>query len=69
MENLTNLRYANDTVLIAGSIDDLQKILNKVVTASENLGLELNARKTKYMVIDKEQSLTNVLPNSTMPLG
>ena len=49
---INNLRYADDTVLIAGSIEDLQNILNKVVTPSENLGLHLNARKTKYMVID-----------------
>jgi len=38
---INTLRYADDTVLIAGSIDDLQKILNKVVTASENLSLNL----------------------------
>jgi len=58
---INNLRYADDTVLIARSIEDLQKILNKVVTASENLSLNFNVRKTKYMVIDKEQNPTNVL--------
>ncbi|KAL4104588.1 hypothetical protein QTP88_019882 [Uroleucon formosanum] len=65
---INNLRYADDTVLIAGSIEDLQKILNKVVTASENLGLNLNAQKTKYMVIDKEQIPTNVLRLKNVPL-
>jgi len=55
--------------LIAGSTKYLQKILNKVVIARENLGLNLNARKTKFMVITKEQSPTNVLrlKDSTMP--
>jgi hypothetical protein len=65
---INNLRYADDTVLIAGSIEDLQKILNKVTTARENLGLNLNARKTKYMVIDKEQNPTNVLRLKNVPL-
>jgi hypothetical protein len=65
---INNLRYADDTVLIAGSIEDLQKILNKVTTASENLGLNLNARKTKYMVIDKEQNPTNFLRLKNVPL-
>jgi hypothetical protein len=35
--------------------------MNKVVTVNENLGLNLNTQKTKYMVIDKEQSPKNVL--------
>lgn len=67
--NIMNiLRYADDIVLIASSIEDLQKILNKVVAASENLGLSLNVWKTKYMVIDKEQRLTNVLRFKNTPL-
>jgi len=65
---INNLRYADDTVLIAGSIENLQKILNKVVTAIVNLGLNLNARKTKYMVIDKEQNPTNMIRLKNVPL-
>lgn len=39
---INNPRYADDTVLITGSTKDLQKILNKVVTTGEDLGLYLN---------------------------
>lgn len=36
---INNLRYEHDTVLMAGSIEPLQNIPNKVVTISENFGL------------------------------
>uniref|UniRef100_A0A2S2QJX2 Uncharacterized transposon-derived protein F52C9.6 n=1 Tax=Sipha flava TaxID=143950 RepID=A0A2S2QJX2_9HEMI len=67
-KNINNLRYADDTVLIASNIENLQKILDKVVIASENLGLHLNVQKTKYMIIDKEQSPVNLLRLNNVPL-
>ncbi|KAK3788180.1 hypothetical protein RRG08_056681 [Elysia crispata] len=41
-ENLNNLRYADDTSLLAGSEEDLQRLLGVVVEESERLGLSLN---------------------------
>ena len=49
--NINNLRYANDTTLIAESKDELKNILMKV-KESEKLGLELNIQKTKIMASD-----------------
>ena len=40
-ENLNNLRYRDDTSLLAGSEEDLQRLLNIVVEESEKLGLSL----------------------------
>uniref|UniRef100_A0A8D9DVR2 Craniofacial development protein 2 n=1 Tax=Cacopsylla melanoneura TaxID=428564 RepID=A0A8D9DVR2_9HEMI len=50
---VNNLRYADDTVLLAENIEDLQRMLNKVMEASEEYGLTLNTKKTKFMIITK----------------
>ena len=50
-KTITNLRYADDVVLIAGSIDELQSLVNKVNEASTQAGLHLNTSKTKVMKI------------------
>ena len=52
--NINNLRYADDTVLIADSEDKLQRILTTVAEESEKKGLQLNAKKTECMVISKK---------------
>ncbi|KAK3769432.1 hypothetical protein RRG08_066439 [Elysia crispata] len=44
-ENLNNLRYADDTSLLAGSEEDLQRLLNIVVEESERLALSLNGHR------------------------
>ena len=54
-QNITNLRYADDTVLIAESQEDLQRMLNVVVTESEGKGLSINCKKTECMVISKKK--------------
>ena len=46
---VTNLRYADDTTLIAGTKYDLTEIITKVKRASEEAGLYLNVKKTKVM--------------------
>ena len=46
-QNLNNLRYADDTVLMAESDNQLQKLLDIVVLESEKLGLTLNLKKTE----------------------
>ena len=50
-KTITNLRYADDVVLRAGSIDELQSLVNKVNEASTQAALHLNTFKTKVMKI------------------
>ena len=47
--NITNLRYADDTTLMAESEEELKSLLMKVKVESEKLGLKLNIQKTKIM--------------------
>ena len=47
--NINNLRYADDTTLIAESEKELKSLLMKVKEESENVGLKLNIQKTKIM--------------------
>ena len=47
--NINNLRYADDTTLVAESKEELKKLLMKVKEESENVGLKLNIQKTKIM--------------------
>lgn len=54
--NINNLRYADDTVLIASSKEDLQNLFDVVVKESEALGLHINAKKTKCMVVSKSDT-------------
>ena len=44
-----NLRYADDTTLMAESEEELQSLLMKVKVESEKVGLKLNIKKTKIM--------------------
>ena len=47
--NINNLRYADDTTLMAGSEEELKSLLMKVKEESEKVGLNLNIQKTKIM--------------------
>ena len=47
--NINNLRYADDTTLIAVSEEELKSLLMKVKEESEKVGLKLNIQKTKIM--------------------
>ena len=47
--NINNLRYADDTILMAESEEELKSLLIKVKEESENVGLKLNIQKTKIM--------------------
>ena len=47
--NINNLRYADDTTLIAESKKELKSLLMKVKEESEKVGLKLNIQKTKIM--------------------
>ena len=47
--NINNLRYADDTTLMAESEEELKSLLMKVKEESKNVGLKLNIQKTKIM--------------------
>ena len=47
--NINNLRYADDTTLMAESEEELKRLLMKVKEESENVGLKLNIQKTNIM--------------------
>ena len=48
--NINNLRYADDTTLMAESEEGLKSLLMKIKEKSEKVGLKLNIQKTKIMV-------------------
>ena len=47
--NINNLRYADDTTIMAESEEELKSLLMKVKVESEKVGLKLNIQKTKIM--------------------
>ena len=56
--NINNLRYADDTILMAESEEELKSLLMKVKVESEKVGLQLNIQKTKIMTSGPITSLT-----------
>ena len=60
--NVNNLRYADDTALLADSSQHLQQLMNAAKAGSEEKGLSMNVRKTKTMVVSKnEEAITSIL--------
>ena len=53
-EYINNLRYADDTVLLAESEEELQKLVDAVKEGSLKFGLEMNTKKTKMMIIRRD---------------
>ena len=49
--NINNLRYADDTTLMAESEEELKSLLMKVKEKSKKVGLKLNIQKTKIMAL------------------
>ena len=49
MKNINNFRYADDTILLAESEEELKSLLMKVKEESEKVDLKLNIQKTKIM--------------------
>ena len=54
-QNITNIRYADDTVLLAESVKDLKKLLDVVVRESELKGLSINCKKTECMLFQRRR--------------
>ena len=57
--NIYNLRYGDDTTLMAESEEELKSLLMKVKEESENIGLKLNIQKTKIMLSGPITSMAN----------
>ena len=55
-QNINNLRYADDTALLANNPEKLQKVVTKVKEESGKAGLDMNVKKTKAMVLSKESN-------------
>ena len=53
--NINNLRYADDTTLMAESEEELKSLLMKVKEESEKVGLKLNIQKTKIITLYARQ--------------
>ena len=53
--NCNNIRYADDTVLIASNKEDLQRMINVVTRESTSMGLSLNVKKSECMTISKNK--------------
>ena len=74
-EKINNLRYADDTILMAESKEELKSLLMKVKEESEKVGLKLNIQKTKIMAsgpitlweIDGETVSDFILGGSKIP--
>ena len=72
--NINNLRYSDDTTLMAESEEELKSLLMKVKVESEKVALELNIQKTKIMAsgpitsweIDGERVLDFILGGSNI---
>ena len=55
-DSLTNIRYADDTVLLEENEQELQEILEAVNQACKRYGMALNSKKTKAMIMGKGES-------------
>ena len=62
--NINNLRYADDTTLMAENEEELKSLLMKVKEESEKVGLKLNIQKTKIMASGLITSWQNRWGNS-----
>ena len=60
-QKITNLRYADDVVPIAGRLEELQDLVNRVKLESEKVGLFLNTKKTKVMKVQRNPTDSGIV--------
>lgn len=60
---VNNIRYADNTVLIVGNIDDLQHLVNVIRQHSKSMGLNINTKKMKFIIVTRD---LNVFNNSSI---
>jgi len=53
---LNDLRYADDAVVFADAVEDLQILMDKITESSSRYGLDINTSKTKFTIISKHRS-------------
>ncbi|CAG9839383.1 unnamed protein product [Diabrotica balteata] len=56
-ECVNNLRYADDTVIVADSAEGLQRLLNVITREGDSLGLNINTNKTKVMAVTRAPNI------------
>lgn len=67
-QQFNNFRYADDTVVTTDSIEDLQNLLQRINDSCKRYGLNMNLKKTKYMVITKQQNIDVNLTIDNTPI-
>jgi exonuclease III len=58
--NITNLRYADDAVLVADKRKKLQAMIDRLNDTCKEYGMEINVKKTKVMIMNKEETSNNL---------
>ncbi|GFS04175.1 endonuclease-reverse transcriptase [Elysia marginata] len=65
--NINNIRYADDTVILAESEEQLQAVLDRIADKCKEYGMEINAKKTKTMHIGRDtKTLTITVGNAVL---
>ena len=52
-QNITNISYADDTIILEESEQQLQQIIDKLDATCEQYGMTMNAKKTKTLIVEK----------------
>ena len=60
---ISNIRYADDTTLVAGSEEDSRRLFRKLVEESERFNMKVNGKKTKAMVVSREDKEVHIALN------
>ena len=69
--NITNLRYADDAVLVAEKREKMQKMLDRLSTTCKAYGMEINIKKTKMMIMNgtaKPKGMQRFITLNNVPL-
>lgn len=53
--NISNIRYTDDTTLLANFLQELQETVENINHVGKQYGLEINVKKTRFMIISREQ--------------